>query len=183
MRDHRRSFETFIVAEFHTYFLSERLIGGERRKTASEIVGLWEELKMKERSFDTKAASLEGVARSLPALMRAAKVAGKAARFGAPVDRELVERHPMLPERFESEEAAGDFLLAAARRVSGSGLDPELALSKAADRLTARFAAMERRAQSEGCSLEQLSDEELIVRWQAAKKNSFTMKTGGYDDE
>ena len=156
---------------------------GRRISAASEIVGLWEELKMKERSLDTKTSSLEGVARSLPALMRAAKVAGKAAKFGAPLDRELNARFPALPDRFENEEAAGDFLMAATRRVWNADLDPELALSKAADRLTARFAAMERRARSEGCSLEQLSDDELILRWQSAKKNSSTMKTGGNDNE
>ena len=159
------------------------VFGGVHIETADEVDGQWEALKMREKAIESKTAALESVAGSLPALLRAAKVARKAAGFGAPVDDELNARYPALPERFESEEAAGDFLLAAARRVSGGGFDPELALSKAADRLTARFAAMEKRAKSEGCSLERLSHEELILRWQTAKNEIIHNKTGGYDNE
>ena len=159
------------------------VFGSAHIETADDTVGLWERLKLKERSYETKAQALEGIARNLPALMRAAKAAGKAAGFGAPVDEDMRARYPMLPEDFETEEAAGDFLMAAARRVYACGMEPELALSKAADRLTARFSRMERRAREEGCSLEQLSHEELVVRWQAAKEESIHNKTGGFENE
>ncbi|MBQ8953292.1 MAG: MazG family protein, partial [Clostridia bacterium] len=48
------------------------VFGSVRCDTAGDTVGLWEQLKMRENALATKGQALERIARSLPALMRAA---------------------------------------------------------------------------------------------------------------
>jgi len=146
------------------------VFGGERRGTAEDIVGLWERLKMQEGKLESAGEALERTGRGLPALMRAGKVLNKVRLFGAPTD-ELEGLLQAAPEHFDSEEAAGDFLLAAALRAARDGMDPELTLSRATDRLVRRFQRLEQAVRAEGRTLDALARDELFLRWKTAEKD------------
>jgi ATP diphosphatase len=111
----------------------------------------WETIKANERQ--TKGA-LDGVAKALPALLRAEKLQRRAARTGfdwpdasgprAKVDEELAETD-------QAGEAArpgeiGDLLFAVVNWARHLGVDPEAALRGACDKFERRFQAMEARA-------------------------------------
>lgn len=101
---------------------------------ADEVVTNWQAIKALERrergeSEDEGAPELR-VPRSLPALMRAAKV-GKAAGWEAP---EALEPARTLEGKTASPEEVGNHLLAVAQFARVNGIDPELALREAVDR-------------------------------------------------
>ncbi|MBR3503666.1 MAG: MazG family protein [Clostridia bacterium] len=142
------------------------VFGGARVERAEDTLDLWEQIKMREKALDLKAQALEKIARSLPALMRAGKALRKAETFGLPVD-EAVET-PAASK--DAEERAGDELLRAAWRAQRGCPEPELALSKAVDRFTARFARMEKAVLASGRALETLPKDELLLLWREAEQ-------------
>ena len=142
------------------------VFGGARCETAEDTVTLWEQIKMREKALDSKTQALEGIARSLPALMRAAKALRKAETFGLPAGEALED----LDAPVDGEQRAGDELLRAVWRARQACPEPELALSKAVDRFTARFGRMEKTVLASGKALESLSREELLLRWKEAEE-------------
>jgi MazG family protein len=137
----------------------------------------WESHKAAERG----GGALSGIARALPALVRADKMGRRAARVGfdwpdrdgplAKVGEERAELEDALA-RGDDEHIAwevGDLLLAVANLARHLGVDPEQALASANDRFEQRYAAMERVAEVEGISLDGLALDELEARWQRAK--------------
>ena len=118
---------------------------------------------------------LDGVARSLPALMRAEKLQKRAARTGfdwpdvdgpaAKLAEELDELRAAPPK--DREEEAGDLLFAAVNVVRAYGIAPETALRRANDKFERRFRAMEQLA---GGSLDGLSATEQDRLWNAVKQ-------------
>jgi ATP diphosphatase len=135
----------------------------------------WEALKAAERAEKGAGSALDGVARALPALLRAEKLQKRAARVGfdwpdvaGPGDklaeeiRELAEASP--DKRLEE---AGDLLFAAVNLVRAHGLKAEEALRAANDKFERRFRAMEALA---GGSLDGLSLEDQEALWQRVKR-------------
>ncbi|NNC53574.1 MAG: nucleoside triphosphate pyrophosphohydrolase [Erythrobacter sp.] len=114
----------------------------------------WEDIKAAERSAAGATSALEGVARALPALMRAQKLQKRAARHGfdwpdtegprAKVFEEIEELK--VASQFEIEEEAGDFLFAAVNLVRAYGIDAEAALRAANEKFERRFRSMEEMA-------------------------------------
>lgn len=150
------------------------VFAGTRVDSAAEVLVNWERQKSEERGH---AALQEGIPATLPALARAAKVHRRAAGFGfdwrtkdralAKVREELAELEDAPPER--AEEELGDLLLAVAAAARAVNADPETALRKATRRFTERFEAMKSAADEEGLDLSDLSDEELLARFKAAR--------------
>jgi ATP diphosphatase len=135
----------------------------------------WEALKAAERADNGATSALDGVARSLPALMRAEKLQKRAARTGfdwpdtdGPADklaeevRELAEASPD-----KQLEEAGDLLFAAVNLVRAYGLGAEDALRAANDKFERRFRAMEALA---GDRFATLSLEQQEALWQQVKQ-------------
>ena len=110
----------------------------------------WESLKAAERPASDSA--LDGVARALPALMRAEKLQKRAARTGfdwpdaggprAKVFEELDEIDRATTEA-EREEEIGDLLFAVVNLARHLRIDSEVALSKANSKFEDRFRAIE----------------------------------------
>jgi MazG family protein len=121
---------------------------------------------------------LDGMPRSLPALVRAVRVGERAAAVGydwpdaagvrAKIAEELSELDTAA-DRAEEERELGDLLFAIASWARKRRLDPEAALRGALNRFGQRLAVVERRARAEGVRLERLDAEELDARWEAAK--------------
>ncbi|MBJ7502154.1 MAG: nucleoside triphosphate pyrophosphohydrolase [Sphingopyxis sp.] len=148
-------------------------IFGETR--TDDVRQQWEQIKATERAAEGPAGALAGVAQSLPALLRAQKLQGRAARVGfdwpdtegprAKIAEELVEVAEASDEA-ERHEEIGDLLFAVVNYARKLGVDAEGALRDANLKFARRFAAMEERA---GGSLAGLSLDAQENHWLAVK--------------
>lgn len=135
----------------------------------------WEEIKAEERKRNDDDSAMAGVARALPALLRAEKLQKRAARTGfdwpdssgarAKIDEELAEVAAAAPD--EIEEEIGDLLFAVVNWARKLGIDPEAALREANGKFERRFRAMEA-AGGEGFAA--LSLDEMEALWVEAKR-------------
>ena len=143
-------------------------------KTA-DVRQQWEQIKAAERAADGPVGALAGVALSLPALLRAQKLQGRAARVGFDWPDVHGPRHKIAEELeevatatsdAERHEEVGDLLLAVVNYARHLGVDAETALRDANTKFARRFAAMEDRA---GGSLAGLSLDAQESHWLAVK--------------
>ena len=101
-----------------------------------ESIKDWDSLKNKEKGRLTLTDELESVPKVLPALMRAAKLQKRAARYGVetPADAAAIAKAAGTVEpardKASAEQAMGELLFAAAALARKAGLDPEQALQK-----------------------------------------------------
>ncbi|ABI78809.1 MazG family protein [Hyphomonas neptunium ATCC 15444] len=146
----------------------------------------WEEMKAAERAAKGKTAAapsaLDGVALSLPALLRAEKLQKRAARTGfdwteaAHIFDKLEEETAEVKEAIASgdadaiEDEIGDLLFVAANLARRLSVDPEQALRRANGKFERRFRAMETAAADAGVAFASLSLDEQEAYWQAVKK-------------
>lgn len=135
----------------------------------------WEDLKATERHRTGAQSAMDGVARALPALLRAEKLQKRAAREGfdwpdtqGPADK-LVEEMAELAHAADADKAeeAGDLLFAAVNLVRAHGLSPEQALRDANDKFERRYRAMEALAGGAFSDLDLDAQEAL---WQQVKQ-------------
>ncbi|MBU2033417.1 MAG: nucleoside triphosphate pyrophosphohydrolase [Alphaproteobacteria bacterium] len=135
----------------------------------------WENLKQSEREAAGATSALDGVAKALPALMRAQKLQKRAARIGfdwpdvagpkAKIFEEIEELESASCETREEE--AGDLLFAAVNLVRAYGMDAEEALRAANTKFERRFRAMEELAHGDFADLS-LDQQEAL--WQTVKR-------------
>lgn len=142
-----------------------------------DVRGQWEEIKAAERAYDGPSSALDGVALSLPALLRAQKLQGRAARVGFDWPDAEAPRAKILEELDEvatasgnahRHEEVGDLLFAVVNYARKLGIDAEGALRDANLKFARRFAAMEANA---GGSLEGLTLDEQEAHWQVVKSS------------
>lgn len=136
----------------------------------------WEDLKASEREAKGVSSALDGVAVSLPALMRAQKLQKRAARTGfdwpdpSGSEMKIAEEIDELKEASsdaEKFEEAGDLLFAVVNFVRAHGISAEDALRAANAKFERRFRAMEALAGDDFPKLSLEAQEEL---WQRVKK-------------
>lgn len=134
----------------------------------------WETLKEAERTQKGAESAMDGVATTLPALLRAEKLQKRAARTGfdwPDVDGPAAKVHEEMAELSEADqghraEEAGDLLFAAVNLVRAYGIAPETALKNANLKFERRFRGME--AKAEG-NFSDLSLDEQEALWSAVK--------------
>ena len=138
----------------------------------------WEKLKLKEG----KKSVLEGVPRSLPALVKAQRIQEKAAGIGFDweqpeqvfdkVREELQEFSEEVTnrdkDRMESE--FGDLLFALINYARFLKINPENALERTNKKFIYRFQYLEDRVREKGKSLSDMTLEEMDVYWEEAKR-------------
>lgn len=137
----------------------------------------WEKLKARERAARGATSAVDGVALSLPALMRAEKLQKRAARVGfdwpdpTGAEAKVHEEMEELAEASETKklEEAGDLLFAAVNLVRLNGIAPEDALRTANAKFERRFRAMELLASFDGKDFAEQSLEAQEAYWQAVK--------------
>ena len=122
---------------------------------------------------------MDGVARALPALLRAEKLQKRAARQGfdwpdiagptAKLAEEVAELHAA--DAASQLEEAGDVLFAAVNLVRAYGIAPEDALRATNDKFERRFRAMEELANGAFAALSLDDQEALWQRVKAAEKS------------
>ncbi|WP_409574740.1 nucleoside triphosphate pyrophosphohydrolase [Sphingopyxis sp. PET50] len=143
--------------------------------TTSDVRRQWEQIKADERAADGPKGALDGVALSLPALLRAQKLQSRAARVGfdwpdtdGPRDKIAEELAEVAEASSDAErhEEVGDLLFAVVNYARKLGVDAESALRDANRKFARRFAAMEADA---GGSLVGLPLDAQEAHWQAVK--------------
>lgn len=157
--------------------------------SADEVLAIWDSVKLAEKGAkDADAAEagerpeglLEGVPRSLPALMEAQKVSRKAASAGFEwetvadvwdkVAEERAEFEAEAPGTAERELEFGDLLFALVNVARKEGIDAESALRASTAKFRERWAAMENAAYEGGVALESLTIEQLNSLWDKVKR-------------
>ena len=156
------------------------VFGTADAKDPEGALSAWDAQKRQEKGQRTIADSLEGVARALPALTRAAKLQGKAAKAGfdwkdpAPamdkLSEELEELKAAVRENSNVEEELGDLLFAAVKAGRFAGVDGEAALQGACEKFIRRFRWVEELAPGPLSALEIPELEELWRRAKAAER-------------
>lgn len=146
-------------------------------QTDAEVAKNWEELKLKEG----KKSILEGVPRSLPALVKASRIQDKAASAGFDWDRseqvfekvqeEIEELHSEVQKNDTAKVEAefGDVLFSLINYARFIDVDPESALERTNKKFIKRFQYLEKEVKKEGKELRKLSLEEMDVYWDRSK--------------
>ncbi|MGE4219930.1 MAG: nucleoside triphosphate pyrophosphohydrolase [Alphaproteobacteria bacterium] len=163
------------------------VFGTAEARTAGMQRGAWEEQKAEERAAAAPNAAgssaLDGVALALPALMRAEKLARRAARVGfdwptteavfEKLEEELGELRQAVTEQEGAARIAeemGDLLFAVANLSRHLGVDSEVALRAANAKFERRFRHIERALAAEGRVPADATLAEMEAHWVAAKR-------------
>ena len=155
------------------------VFGEGKAKTADEVVRKWDEIKAAEKVRPK--GLLAGVPRSLPALMEARQIAGRAAGAGFDwnnVDQVLeklreelaeldVARQAGSPEALQDE--IGDLLFVIVNIARFLKVDPEQALRGTNSKFRRRFEHVEKGLEAQGKSPREATIEEMERLWQEAK--------------
>ncbi len=155
------------------------IYGDTKVVDAEEVIENWEALKLKEKK-DKKV--LEGVPKSLPALIKANRIQEKVKGVGFDwekkeqvwdkVEEELEELkvEMKLENNFKKTEAEfGDLLFSMINAARLYGIDPEMALERTNQKFTKRFNYLEEQTISKGKSLHDMSLDEMNKIWDEAK--------------
>jgi len=138
----------------------------------------WEQLKLKEG----KTSVLEGVPKSLPAVVKANRIQDKVAGVGfdweqpeqvwEKVQEELSELNTEIKKgnKENIEKEFGDLLFSMINYARFIGVNPENALEKTNKKFINRFQYLEKVAKKEGKQLSEMSLAEMDVYWEASKK-------------
>ena len=177
------------------------VFGEKNARDSAEVLRNWEIIKKEERRAKQNATSttggpvrrsaeregesfLDGVPRSLPALLEGYQLTRKAARVGFDWDNvegifdKLLEesdelRHALAqpdksPSRIESE--VGDILFVAVNLARFLNVDPEIAMKKTSAKFSTRFREMERIARNQSTTLADIPRQKLESLWDEAKR-------------
>jgi nucleoside triphosphate diphosphatase len=151
--------------------------------SAAAQTAAWEAHKAKERAARGEAASvLDGVARALPALLRAAKLSRRAAQIGFDwpeaegvidkIEEELDEIEDAIDNERDHaaiEEEIGDLLFACANLARKLDIEPEHALRRATAKFERRFRRVEALAGERGIGADVDALEDLWEEVKAAE--------------
>ena len=158
-------------------------------RSSTEQTRAWERIKADERASkasDVNPSALDGVALSLPALLRAEKLQNRAARVGfdwaeaEPIFDKLAEETQEVRDAIQSgirddiEDELGDLLFVAANLSRRMDVDPEQALRRANAKFERRFRAMEAEATADGVNFADLTLDEQESYWQRVKRGEKT---------
>jgi len=153
------------------------VFGTVEARDEEQALSAWDAQKRTEKGQKSTGDALDSVARALPALTRAAKLQGKAAKAGfdwpdiSPaldkLSEELEELKTAVREESNVEEELGDLLFAAVKVGRFAGVDGEQALQKACEKFIRRFRAVERLAEG---PLDKLDVTVLEALWRRAKE-------------
>ena len=147
-------------------------------KDETEVKQNWENLKLKEG----KTSVLQGVPKSLPALVKASRIQEKVAgvgfdweepnQFWEKVEEELAEFKAEVENKNQAaiEDEFGDVLFSLINYARFLDINPENALERTNKKFIKRFQYLEHKAKSLQKSLSDMTLAEMDVYWEEAKK-------------
>ena len=148
---------------------------------SEDVLLQWEELKKKEKNFDSVTEDLEAVAKALPALIRAEKIQKKASKVGFDWDKvdeainKVKEELDEVIEVYNDEnkvkiiEEVGDLIFACVNVARFLDVNSEDALNVTSNKFIRRFNYIETKAKSMNRELEEMTLEEMDKLWEEAK--------------
>ncbi|MDT0606927.1 nucleoside triphosphate pyrophosphohydrolase [Croceitalea rosinachiae] len=153
------------------------IYGNVKVKNEEEVKRNWENIKLKEG----KKSVLEGVPRSLPALVKANRIQEKVSGVGFDWERpeqvfeklkeELAEfqEEVKLENKVNMEAEFGDVLFSMVNYARFLDINPENALERTNKKFIGRFQFLEHKAKELGKSLKDMTLAEMNVFWEQAK--------------
>ena len=157
------------------------IYGSVQVKNEKEVAQNWERLKLNESN---KKTVLQGVPKSLPALVKAFRIQEKAANVGFDwqdktevfdkIQEELKELQEAISEENQrnTEEEFGDVLFSMINYARFLKINPENALEKTNKKFIKRFGYIEKAAQRQGKNISALTLKQMDDLWNEAKKLS-----------
>lgn len=158
------------------------VFASETAETSDDVLVKWDEIKKKTKKQSTQTSVMNSIPRELPALMRAEKVQGKAAKVGfdwndvSGAFEKIDEEKAELKEAIKSQnqeavsEELGDLLFSVVNVSRFLNVDPEDALTKTTDKFIKRFSLVEEMAKEDGLDMKTATLEELDILWDNAKE-------------
>jgi tetrapyrrole methylase family protein / MazG family protein len=186
-----------VIREVHEKMVRRHphVFGEKRAKDAAEVLRTWEQIKAQERQGaqeereeggakgkERPKSLLDGVPRTLPAMMEGLQLTRKASRAGFDwesaqgVFEKLREESDELHHASEGKDAAkieeemGDLLFAAVNLARFLQVDPEIALKNADAKFARRFREMERLAAENGQAFAEVPRANKEKLWELAKR-------------
>lgn len=157
------------------------VFGNIEADTPQEVLKNWDAIKMQTKSQKSNADSVDDVARSLPALMRAQKVQKRSAKSGMDfrsaeeaADKVPEEQHELFAaidsgDQAKIEEELGDLLFSVVNIARFAGVDAEQALTRSTDKFAKRFRAVEALAKERGIDMKNAPDSLIDSLWEEIK--------------
>jgi len=155
---------------------------GDLNLTDADAVKMnWERIKKKEKT--ERKSVLDGIPRSLPALIQAQRTQEKAASVGfdwpdlKPILAKLDEEREELAEALITEdpeliyEELGDMIFTLVNLARKRSIDAEAALKDCTKKFSRRFHSIEDHYKTSGADIHEASLEELDSHWEKAKKH------------
>ena len=154
------------------------IYGTKKVKTAEEVKENWESIKLKEG----KKSVLEGVPKSLPALVKANRIQEKVAGVGfdwehpeqvfEKLKEELAElQHEVKQNDMDKMESEfGDVLFSMVNYARFLKINPENALERTNKKFIKRFQYLEQKAKEAGKTMSDMTLAEMDVFWEEAKQ-------------
>jgi len=161
------------------------IYGDVRADDEEAVKANWEKIKLQEKG-DRRRSVLEGVPRSLPALIKAIRIQEKARGVGFDWDHqdqvwekvqeelaEFGEEYNKPKENIDREKATaefGDLLFSLINFARFIDVNPEEALERTNKKFISRFQFLERSSRDDGKDLTKMTLDEMEYYWQLAKK-------------
>jgi XTP/dITP diphosphohydrolase len=156
------------------------IYGDVKAETEEEVKANWEKLKLKEG----KKSVLQGVPKSLPAMVKANRIQEKARGIGFDWDHagqvwekvqeelgELQDEITSGSDQEKIEDEFGDVLFSMINYARFIGVNPEDALERTNRKFIKRFMFLEEEVKKQGKSLDEMSLTEMDVIWEQAKSS------------
>ena len=153
--------------------------GNDDAKTEEEVKKNWEKIKLN----NGRKSVLEGVPKSLPAMVKATRVQEKARGVGfdwenvnqvfEKVKEEFTELHDEViikNNKTKVEKEFGDVLFSLINYARFIGVDPESALERTNKKFISRFSFLEKEVNRKGLNLDSMNLEEMENIWNESKK-------------
>lgn len=142
----------------------------------------WDELKKKEKEYNTLSDELKGVAKALPSLIRAKKVQAKAKKIGFDLEsvedafNKVKEELNEVMQVYNTKdmerirEEVGDLIFACVNISRFLDVDGEEALNKTINKFIKRVEFIESESRKRGRNIEEITLEDMNYYWEKSKK-------------
>ncbi|AGF53948.1 tetrapyrrole methylase family protein/MazG family protein [Clostridium saccharoperbutylacetonicum] len=150
--------------------------------SSEEVLVKWDDLKKKEKGYNTITEEMNGITKGLPALLRAHKVQEKAKKVGFDFEdisfaiNKVKEELKEVIDVYNTEnvekitEEVGDLLFSCVNVARFLKVDEEVALNYTIDKFIKRFAYIESVAKEKNIELTNTSLDEMDKLWEISKK-------------
>lgn len=151
-------------------------------RDTEEILNNWDDIKGKEKSFNTYTDTLKHIPKCMPGLIRADKVQRKAGKVGfdwdtvEPAMEKVLEELQEIKDVYKTsdvskiQEEVGDLIFSTVNIARLLDIDPEFAVNYTIDKFIKRFQFIEESGIKRGKDIKEMSLEEMEILWNESKK-------------